>query len=47
MQSDLLYDKDGGHGMVFETFEGERKILLHTPNGRNREKGEFEHPIII
>ncbi len=47
VQSDLLYDKDGGHGMVFETFEGERKILLHTPNGRNREKGEFEHPIII
>ncbi len=46
-QDKLLYDKDGGHGMVFETFEGERKIVLHSPNSRNPHKWEFEHPVIL
>lgn len=47
VQDKLLYDKDGGHGMVFETFEGDRKIVLHSPNGRSPNKWEFEHPIIL
>lgn len=47
VQDTLIYDKDGGHGMVFETLEGERKILIHSPNGRNAAKGQFEHPVIL
>lgn len=47
VQEGLIYDKDGGHGMIFETIEGERKILIHAPNGRNPERGEFEHPVIL
>ena len=47
VQDTLFYDKDGGHGLVFETQEGERKILIHSPNGRNAEKWQFEHPVIL
>lgn len=28
----LLFDEDGGHGMVFETFDGRYMFALHTPN---------------
>ncbi len=47
VQDTLIYDLDGGHGMVFETMEGERKILIHAPNGRNPKKFQFEHPVIL
>ncbi len=47
VQDTLVFDRDGGHGMIFETVEGERKILIHSPNGRNPFKGQFEHPLII
>jgi arabinan endo-1,5-alpha-L-arabinosidase len=33
-----LYDANGGHGMIFETFEGELKISFHTPNTAPYEK---------
>ena len=46
-QDTLIYDNDGGHGMVFDTFDGQRKILIHAPNGRNYDKGVFEHPVIL
>ncbi len=29
---ELLFDKDGGHGMIFKTFEGELMLALFTPN---------------
>lgn len=29
---ELLYDKDGGHGMVFTDFENNKKVVLHTQN---------------
>ena len=29
---ELLFDKDGGHGMLFKTFEGKYIFVLHTPN---------------
>lgn len=47
IQEELLYDKDGGHGMIFETFEGEKKLLIHAPNGRNSKQGVYEHPVIL
>lgn len=28
----LLYDGDGGHGMIFETFDGQCKFVYHSPN---------------
>ncbi len=37
-----LFDKDGGHGMVFETFEGEQYLVLHQPN-----ETPLEHPVFI
>lgn len=27
-----LYDKDGGHGMIFRTFDGAYKFVFHVPN---------------
>ena len=28
-----FYTKDGGHGMLFKTFEGKLKLVMHQPNG--------------
>lgn len=28
----LLFEKDGGHGMIFRTRENELKLILHSPN---------------
>lgn len=30
----LLYEKDGGHGMLFRTAEGALRLILHAPNGQ-------------
>lgn len=37
-----LFDKDGGHGMLFATFDGDLKLVLHQPN-----KTPLEHPVLI
>lgn len=37
-----IYENDGGHGMIFTTFEGQRMLTLHTPN-----KTPLERPIFI
>ena len=34
----LLFEQDGGHGMLFRTFDGELKLILHTPNGPSGEE---------
>jgi len=39
---DLLYEADGGHGMVFTTKEGELMLALHSPNEKYR-----EHPVFL
>ena len=31
-QAEPLFDKHGGHGMIFKTFEGELRLVLHAPN---------------
>ena len=46
-QESLLFEDDGGHGMIFTTHEGEKKIVIHAPNGKNEKKGTFEHPVIL
>lgn len=36
-----IYSNDGGHGMIFKTFEGKSKLILHAPNGGS------ERPLIF
>lgn len=39
----LLFEKDGGHGMVFRTAEGELRFIMHTPNS----PGGAERPRLL
>jgi GH43 family beta-xylosidase len=41
-QDEPLYAKDGGHGMLFTTFEGKLMMVLHSPNGRDARPRVFE-----
>ncbi|MCC4211253.1 glycoside hydrolase family 43 protein [Leeuwenhoekiella parthenopeia] len=34
----LIFDENGGHGMIFKTFQGDLKLVLHQPNGNNLER---------
>lgn len=36
-----MFDKDGGHGMIFETFEGELMFTMHKPNNSPNERPHF------
>jgi beta-xylosidase len=38
----LLYTKDGGHGMIFQSFDGKLYLTLHTPN-----QSPMERPVFI
>ena len=38
----LLYDHDGGHGMIFKDFRGQYHLSLHHPNKLGK-----EHPLFI
>ena len=42
-EEEPLFKKDGGHGMCFETFNGERLIALHI----NNSTAGKEHPVFI
>jgi len=37
----LLFDKDGGHGMIFESFDGRKILTLHKPNNTPYERPVF------
>jgi len=37
-----LFDKDGGHGMLFKTFDERLFLVLHQPN-----ETPLEHPVLI
>jgi arabinan endo-1,5-alpha-L-arabinosidase len=41
-QDEPLYEKDGGHGMIFTTFEGKPMMVLHSPNGPGAKPHIFE-----
>jgi arabinan endo-1,5-alpha-L-arabinosidase len=41
-QDQPLYDKDGGHGMLFTTFDGKLIMVLHSPNNRDARPRIFE-----
>ncbi|MGN0572323.1 MAG: glycoside hydrolase family 43 protein [Acutalibacteraceae bacterium] len=34
----LLFDKNGGHGMIFEDFSGSLHLILHSPNNHPLER---------
>lgn len=36
-----FFGKDGGHGMIFRTFEGELRLTLHQPNDTPNERPAF------
>lgn len=38
----LLYDHDGGHGMIFQDFSGAYHLALHYPNTFRK-----EHPVLL
>lgn len=40
-QAELLYAKDGGHGMFFRTFDGQLMLSIHQPNSRKNERPLF------
>ncbi len=42
-QDELLYENDGGHGMVFKDFDGSLKLVVHQPNNG----AGIEHPLIL
>ncbi len=37
----LLFEKDGGHGMMFESFTGKKNFALHRPNTVTFERPHF------
>jgi arabinan endo-1,5-alpha-L-arabinosidase len=41
-QEEPLYQKDGGHGMLFTTFDGKLMMVLHAPNNRQAQPHIFE-----
>ncbi len=41
-QAKPLYTNDGGHGMLFTTFDGKLMMVLHSPNGREARPRLFE-----
>ena len=40
-QPERLFEKDGGHGMIFKTFDGQLVIPLHQPNTSPNERMHF------
>jgi len=41
-QTEPLYGQDGGHAMVFTSFEGKLMMVLHSPNNRESQPHIFE-----
>jgi GH43 family beta-xylosidase len=41
-QAEPLYARDGGHGMLFTTFEGKLMLVLHSPHGPQARPRIFE-----
>ncbi len=36
-----LYDRNGGHGMIFQDYAGIYRLALHTPNTFGKERPVF------
>jgi len=42
-----IFDRDGGHGMLFKTLDGKRKLILHSPNETPGERPKIIEGISI
>jgi hypothetical protein len=42
-QDEPIFKEDGGHGMIFNTFDGKLMLILHTPDAR-RSNGRRPQP---
>ena len=40
-QKNLLFAENGGHGMIFKTFDGHLMLVLHQPNSSPNERASF------
>lgn len=40
-RDELLFKKDGGHGMIFKTFDDKLLLLLHSPNKHPLERPAY------
>lgn len=38
----LLFEENGGHGMIFEAFDGKKYLILHSPN-----ENPYERPVLL
>lgn len=47
IQQGAIYTADGGHGMVFTTYGGERYLILHSPDARTAFTKKYERPVLI
>lgn len=41
VSSSMIYDNDGGHGMLFHSFDGTLVLSLHQPNKKLEERARF------
>ncbi len=42
IHEELLFEENGGHGMIFEDFSGSKYLILHSPN-----ENPYERPILF
>lgn len=42
LHAEPLFDKDGGHGMIFDDLEGNKHLILHSPN-----ENPLERPVLF
>ena len=42
LHEDLLFEKDGGHGMIFNDYNGVKHLILHSPN-----ENPLERPVLF
>ena len=40
-EKDPLWAEDGGHGMIFKTFDGRLMLTFHSPNQTPQERAVF------
>ena len=40
-QAEALFERDGGHGMVFRALDGQLYLTLHSPNAHLQERPRF------
>ena len=47
IQEGAIFTADGGHGMIFNDYDGNRYLVLHSPDARTAFTKKYERPLII